>query len=298
MFILYPDSQRLEFSFQPGWIRHMLKPYDFTFGPVRNPFPVFWLILDGIRTIQVAEKHYVVRKGDLIVFPPGVPYQLHAEQSGDPVSYLSLSCTIKLGPFKFHESYPFPIITTLTDSDVMTQLSDLWMTAVDVFKQFATTLQRPNDPNEDKQKQLATSLGLLRVQGALHQWFACLIELLLPQMPNHIPIIDPRIVKVCAYIQEHAHESLTLEKLAAHVYLSSSHFSYLFRKEMGQPPSQYLRNHRIQMSEELLVQTDLPINEISRRVGYNELSEFSRAFRHAAGISPQAYRKQMRLMNY
>ncbi|MNR46264.1 HTH-type transcriptional activator Btr [compost metagenome] len=67
---------------------------------------------------------------------------------------------------------------------------------------------------------------------------------------------------------------------------------------MGQPPSQYLRKHRIQISEELLVQTDLPINEITRRIGYNELSEFSRAFRQVTGISPQAFRKQMRVMNY
>ncbi|WP_157276467.1 AraC family transcriptional regulator [Paenibacillus sp. Soil766] len=276
----------------------MLKPHDFSFGPVRNPLPVFWLILDGIRTIQIEEKHHIVRKGDLIVFPPGVPYQLHAEQSGDPVSYLSLSCMIKLGPFKFHESYPFPMITTLTDSDAITRLADLWMTSVVLFEQFATTLQRHIDTNEDKQMQLTTSLGLLRVQGAVQQWFALLMELLLPQMPNQLPNIDPRIVNVCAYIQEHAHESLSLQKLAAHVYLSSSHFSYLFRKEMGQPPSQYLRNHRIQISEELLVQTDLSINEISRRVGYNELSEFSRAFRNAAGISPQAYRKQMRITDY
>ncbi|NQX63580.1 AraC family transcriptional regulator [Paenibacillus qinlingensis] len=298
MFILYPDSQRLEFSFQPSWIRHMLKPHDFSFGPVRNPIPVFWLILDGIRTIQIEEEHHIVRRGDLIVFPPGVPYQLHAEQSGAPVSYLSLSCMIKLGPFKFHESHPFPMITTLTDSEAITRLSELWMTAVVLFEQFVTTLQRHIDANEDKQMQLTVSLGLLRVQGAVQQWFALLMELLLPQLPNQLPTIDPRIVKVCAYIQEHAHESLSLEKLAAHVYLSASHFSYLFRKEMGQPPAQYLRNHRIQISEELLVQTSLSINEISRRAGYNELSEFSRAFRNVAGISPQAYRKQMRLTDY
>lgn len=297
MFILYPDSQRLEFSFQPSWIRHMLKPHDFSFGPVRNPIPVFWLILDGIRTIQIEDATHIVRKGDLIVFPPGVPYQLLAEQSGDPVSYLSLSCMIKLGPFKFHDSYPFPMITNMTDCDAISRLSELWMTSVVLFEQFATTLQR-HDAMEDKQMQLATSLGLLRVQGAVQQWFALIMELLLPQLPNQLPTIDPRIVKVCAYIQEYAHESLSLEKLAAHVYLSPSHFSYLFRKEMGQPPSQYVRNHRIQISEELLVQTDLSINEIARRVGYNELSEFSRAFRNAAGLSPQAYRKQMRLTDY
>ncbi|WP_204787543.1 AraC family transcriptional regulator [Paenibacillus oryzisoli] len=272
----------------------MLKPHDFSFGPVRNPIPVFWLILDGIRTIQIEDEMHIVRKGDLIVFPPGVPYQLHAEQSGDPISYLSLSCMIKLGPFKFHESYEFPLITKLTDSSAVTRLSELWMTSVVLFEQFATILQR----HVDAHIQLITSLGLLRVQGAVQQWFALLMELLLPQLPNPLPTIDPRIVKVCAYIQEHAYESLPLEKLAAHVYLSGSHFSYLFRKEMGQPPSQYVRNHRIQISEELLVQTDLSINEISRRVGYNELSEFSRAFRNTAGMSPQAYRKQMRLTVY
>ncbi|WP_222429871.1 AraC family transcriptional regulator [Paenibacillus cremeus] len=295
MFILHPDAQRLEFSLEPRWIRHMHKPHDFSFGPVSTPLPVFWLMLDGERTIQIEDECHVIRKGDLIVFPPGLPYQLLSAEAGSPVRYLSLSCTVRLGPFDFHELYPFPKLTAVFDEAIFHRLADHWMESVRLFDQFVALYE--HDASDGSPSSLAVSLALLRVQGALQQWFAHLMALLGPQLPEQPPDIDPRIIKACTYLQEHVHEPLTLEKLAAHVYLSPSHFSYLFRRALGQPPAQYVRSYRIRLAKELLLQTSWPVGEISQRVGYGELSEFSRAFRHASGLSPQAYRQQWRHTN-
>ncbi|MCZ8510983.1 AraC family transcriptional regulator [Paenibacillus filicis] len=279
----------------------MDKPHDFSFGPVTSPFPVFWLVLDGTRTIQIEEERHMIHKGDLVVFPPGVPYQLHPSEADSSVRYLALSCTVKLGPFDFHELYPFPKMTAVSDGAEFNGLSALWMESVGLFEQFVALYERNEhhtaDENRGMAPDLTVSLALLRVQGALHQWFAQLLSLLLPQMPDQPPVIDPRIVKACTYMQEHVQETIPLEKLAAHVYLSPSHFSHLFRMALGQPPAQYLRNYRIRLAKELLVQTSWPVGEISQLVGYGELSEFSRAFRKAAGQSPQAYRQERRHTN-
>jgi AraC-like DNA-binding protein len=298
MFILHPQTQRLEFSLQPLWIRYMDKPHDTTFGPVTHPFPLFWLILDGTRTIQVGDELHIISKGDLVSFPPGVPYMLHKSEPGNHVRYLALSCSVKLGPFIFHEWYPFPLITPVTDEGFFESFSNLWMESVQLFDRFVFLHERHDDHNDvQMSSNLDVSLALLRVQGTLQQWFAQLMTLLLPQISTQPLVIDPRIVQVCTYMQEHVHETLTLDKLAAHIYLSPSHFSYLFRSALGQPPAQYLRNYRIRLSKELLIQTSWSIREISQKVGYSDLSEFSRAFSKSAGQSPQAYRKEQRQLN-
>lgn len=42
----------------------------------------------------------------------------------------------------------------------------------------------------------------------------------------------------------------------------------------------------------MLRQTDLPVREIARRLGYADPYYFSRAFRKTVGTSPTAYRGQ------
>jgi transcriptional regulator GlxA family with amidase domain len=69
-------------------------------------------------------------------------------------------------------------------------------------------------------------------------------------------------------MQEHVRESVLLEQLAAHVYVSPSHFSSLFRRALGVPPAHYLRKLRIRQAKELLLCTSLSVGEISQRVGY------------------------------
>ena len=45
---------------------------------------------------------------------------------------------------------------------------------------------------------------------------------------------------------------------------------------------------------ELLIKTDLSVKEIVAQVGYIDVSSFSRKFSKYFGVSPAAYRKQMR----
>ncbi|MBB5372192.1 AraC-like transcriptional regulator QhpR [Acidocella aromatica] len=56
-----------------------------------------------------------------------------------------------------------------------------------------------------------------------------------------------------------------------------------------------LRNGvRGRLAEALLGQTDLPVTAIGERLGYSEISAFSRAFRARTGFAPAAYRQQAR----
>jgi AraC-like DNA-binding protein len=48
---------------------------------------------------------------------------------------------------------------------------------------------------------------------------------------------------------------------------------------------------RLRMAKTWLTKSDLPISEIAATLGYNEASNFARAFRRETGLSPAAYRR-------
>lgn len=75
------------------------------------------------------------------------------------------------------------------------------------------------------------------------------------------------------------------------VPVSKSYFLRLFRKYMGTTPYNYLLSYRMTQAKELLIMTDLSVNEIARRVGFGNDSNFSTRFTQMVGQSPQMYRK-------
>ena len=93
------------------------------------------------------------------------------------------------------------------------------------------------------------------------------------------------------YVQEHYQEPITLEDVCASVGFSVSYFSVLFKKETGEGFAKYLTNVRIDKAKELLQETDYPVAEICREVGYSDVKHFVQTFRKATGLNPAQYRK-------
>lgn len=101
---------------------------------------------------------------------------------------------------------------------------------------------------------------------------------------------EERIIQALDWMENHLQEPLRLADLAAAVHLSVPQFSALFKAATGTPPVRYLTRLRMQHASQLLHQTDLPITEIGRRVGIDNLYLFSRNFKTHMGVSPVHYR--------
>ena len=88
-----------------------------------------------------------------------------------------------------------------------------------------------------------------------------------------------------------ADPELMLKTVADYVGFSEKYFSTRFTKECGCTFINYLNDLRIKRAQELLVQTDMKIYEISEAVGYSSVEHFHHMFKKKLCISPKDYRK-------
>lgn len=87
-------------------------------------------------------------------------------------------------------------------------------------------------------------------------------------------------------------DTVTLEKLAQVSCLSPNHLLRSFKQMLGISPIQYLNRIRLQKAKQLLLQTNIPIQEVCNEVGYSSIGTFSNHFRKLTGFSPTNFRGQ------
>ena len=111
------------------------------------------------------------------------------------------------------------------------------------------------------------------------------------------PAADPlsglsrrQLARVQDYIDTHLDQAVTLEALAARCNLSLFHFSKQFKKSTGLAPYAYVQRRRLKAALQLLTETDLPLVEISLRVGYGSQSSLNKLFQRELNTTPGAVR--------
>jgi len=108
---------------------------------------------------------------------------------------------------------------------------------------------------------------------------------------QHQSTPDERIGRVLALINDQLGEELFVETLAEEAGLSPSRFAHLFRERMGVTPMNFLESRRMEQAKQLLLTTDLPVQEVALNIGFPNAQHFSTRFRKLTGQSPSAFRK-------
>jgi AraC-like DNA-binding protein len=87
---------------------------------------------------------------------------------------------------------------------------------------------------------------------------------------------------------------VTLADAAAAAHLSPWHFLRLFREAFGETPHQFLTRLRIERARYLLTVTRRSVTDVCLDVGFSSLGSFSTLFSRRVGLSPAAFRRQVR----
>lgn len=99
------------------------------------------------------------------------------------------------------------------------------------------------------------------------------------------------------YIHHHYDENITLNKMASLCNISASYFSKLFTREIKDNFPSYVNQVRIKNAKELLQNSDIPIINISLDLGFTDCGYFIKVFKNLEGVTPAAYRKQIKRKN-
>jgi len=101
-----------------------------------------------------------------------------------------------------------------------------------------------------------------------------------------------RLRDVVEFIHENLSGIISLHHLAGLAGVSVRHFERAFKQAVGEPPHAYVLRKRLLAAQDLLLkQPDLPVSEISARVGLSSSSHLASAFRRRIGISPTEFRR-------
>jgi YesN/AraC family two-component response regulator len=99
--------------------------------------------------------------------------------------------------------------------------------------------------------------------------------------------------EILAYIADNYHRcDFSMNEVAVHFSILPSNLSAFFKDNMQCTMMDYLIKLRMNLAKELLRSTSLPLQIICERVGYYNVSSFSRRFKTYEGITPNTYRFQ------
>lgn len=109
---------------------------------------------------------------------------------------------------------------------------------------------------------------------------------------------DERIIKAKEFINDNLSESLTLEKVANHIYLSPERTRHLFLEHVELPFSQYILWKRIKAVLTSVIQGQQNFFDASLQYGFTDQSHFNRFFKRMFGISATVILKNSRFVQF
>lgn len=130
---------------------------------------------------------------------------------------------------------------------------------------------------------------------ALYEYSLSLIQAYYSGVRTFPPNRDEQIVaSVKEYCRANIPANVTLDDMAASVYISKSYLSSIFKERCGISIWNYFTELRIEKAKELLSSSEIKSNKICEMVGFTNPSHFGRSFRSHVGVTPIEYRQKMR----
>lgn len=103
---------------------------------------------------------------------------------------------------------------------------------------------------------------------------------------------DRQIASAVTFIQQNACRGITVMEVEKQIPLSRSLLNRRFKRIVGRSPKEEILRVRVEIAKQMLIDTGLPIDAISRNTGFSQSKYFTEVFRKRTGSTPLAFRKQ------
>ena len=234
---------------------------------------------------HVVEGHeFPMRRGDVMIVPPGAMHNLRTEHD-------SIALNIKIRKSTFHR-----VFTSVLEKG--TPLAAyFWKSLESGAEQPPVAFHCGSDPLAEELlvhlygQQLEQKPYCEPIIESLTQAFLC--YLMQSADPDILAAGGSRMDEIKKYIALHW-RGLTLEELAKAQHLSPAYLSRYIRAQSGKTFTRLIEEARMAEARRLLEESDLKVDRVCQLADYAEVSYFIRRFKQAFGVTPKQYQQQCR----
>lgn len=108
------------------------------------------------------------------------------------------------------------------------------------------------------------------------------------QQIENTPTNHAQVDDILTYINQNIQNELTIESLSNYFYLSASYLCRIFKATTGTTINKYVTARRITLAKAMLNE-GLSVTDTCEKCGFNDYSNFLKAFIKAVGVSPKKY---------
>ncbi|MDR1200626.1 MAG: AraC family transcriptional regulator [Tannerellaceae bacterium] len=228
---------------------------------------------DGKGWYNLYDKRYDLKENQFVILPPHLPYSFGADEK-EPWTIYWLHFRGQLTS-SFLLSHPAPLSILPNDYSRLQERIELFE---EIYNCYSLGYIR--------EYMIYSSMCLYLFLSSF-LWVEQYRHIKLPSLKEY-----PFSSRVIHYMQENLEKKLSLYQLSTYFNYSPSYFSMLFQKETGVSPINYFIRLKIQKACQYIALTNLKLNEIATKLGFEEPAYFTRIFTKIMGISPSAYRKK------
>jgi LacI family transcriptional regulator len=125
-----------------------------------------------------------------------------------------------------------------------------------------------------------------------------------PYAPTHVhsrasteltAVEDTAVARAVAYMREHMREGIRLREIASHVHMHDRTLLRHFQQAIGRSPSEELLRIRLEKAQEMLMNSDAHMYEVSDACGFSSPDVLTRQFRNHTGLRPTEFRDLHRM---
>ena len=227
---------------------------------ISPPYTRLYYIVDGCGEIETAHEKLTLKAGHLYLLPIG--------------HHFSHSCEDHMQQLYFHIN-----LTNSYGADILRGIDRI------LSKELGTVYMQKLLSLFEEDTFVARGYLKTLLQTDI---FSLLLE-------NQIEIKNKElsipVQKALSYIEEKLSASLTVKDVTQQVAIPTVTLCSKFKSEIGISISKYIDSLVMHQAEVLLINTTLPLSDISERLGFYDQFYFSRRFKEMYGVPPLKYRK-------
>ena len=236
------------------------------------------LVLSGMLIVSCLDEQVFAEPGELIILNP---WQTHELRTRDCVA----ACLIlQVSPEAFRGFFP----------------------AAGRIRFRSASLQKLSVSTQDELHRTMLSLGQVYFAMAplyefvsvqrLNRIFELLLRyedwtLLTAEQTQHEALARQRLERIMQYVQANFQQKLYLKQLAEQEHLSESYLTHFIPAHLNMSFQDYVALTRFQHARQLLENTELSIEEISRECGFSDRRYLTKICLQETGMTPKEFRR-------